>query len=185
MHHKFDSVKAIEAAAVIARCEGKRIGKLRILKLLYLADREALRVRGRPILGSKAVAMDHGPLHSDVYNMIKGEHPASPSWSKYFTQDGKRSLKLTKEPENLALSKSDIAILQSVVDKYVELDDWSLSELTHGFPEWEKTYREGTSSSIELEDIVAAVRTAEEQSAVLLDIADDEAFDRFFERHTQ
>ena len=185
MHLKFDSTKAIEAAAVIARREGKRIGRLRLLKLLYIADRTAITERGRPLLGCKAVAMDNGPLHSDVYDMIKGEDPASPRWSKFFTASGRRDLRLTDEPENLALSRSDIEILQGVVDKYIDIDDWQLSEITHGFEEWRKAYQEGTSRPIELEDIIEGAGRMEDKDSILQDIADDAAHNRFFERHFQ
>lgn len=36
MNQRFSPTRAIEAAAVVARCEGKRIGRLRLLKLLYI-----------------------------------------------------------------------------------------------------------------------------------------------------
>jgi len=183
MHHKFDPTKAIEASAVIARREGKRVSRLRMLKLMYIADRESIKKRGRPILGSKFVAMNHGPLHSDVYDMVKGEHPAAPRLSKFFTVE-RRDLRLTKEPANLALSRADIAILQEVVDKYIDLDDWTLSELTHKFPEWSDVYEADTSHEIPIDAIVAAVRPTD-ASSVMQDIRDDDAFDRFFEKHTQ
>lgn len=183
MHLKFDSTKAIEAAAVIARREGKRIGRLRLLKLLYIADRKAIAERGKPLLGCKAVAMDNGPLHSDVYNMIKGEHAHAPTWSKFFTLSGKRDLQLTEEPENLALSRNDIEILQDVVDRHADIDDWQLSELTHGFEEWKNTYKEGTSRPIELEAIIDGVGRTDDKLRILQDLEDDEAYDRFFERH--
>ena len=89
MRLRFDATKAVQAAAVLARLEGKRVSRLRLLKLLYIADRESLRQRGSPLLGSKAVAMDNGPLHSDVYDVIKGTHSASPKWSRYFTNYGR------------------------------------------------------------------------------------------------
>ncbi len=41
----FDPDKAIQAAAVVMRYHGKRISRLRLLKLLYIADRTALRKR--------------------------------------------------------------------------------------------------------------------------------------------
>jgi uncharacterized phage-associated protein len=183
MHQKFNSEKTIEAAAVIARYEGKRISRLRLLKLLYIADRLAIKRRGRPLLGSKSVAMDHGPLHSDIYDMIKGEHPSSPRWSRFFTTIGKRDLRLTREPENLSLSRSEIDLLNQTAEQYSELNDWQLSELTHEFPEWNAAYSGGTSRPIELEDIIKAVDRGDDLESIVQDLADDEAYDRFFERH--
>jgi len=185
MHQKFNSEKAIEAAAVIARREGKRITRLRLLKLLYIADRMLLKQRGRPLLGSKVVAMDNGPLHSDVYDMIKGEHVATPRWSRYFTNDGSRDVILTQEPDTANLSRNEIEMLHQVVDMHSHVDDWKLSTLTHEFPEWINVYQEGTSKPIELESIIDGIGREEDRESILQDIADTEAFDRFFERNLQ
>jgi len=57
MIQKLDIEKAIQATAVLLRQEGKRASRLRLLKLLYIADRNALQKTGSPILGSKIVAM--------------------------------------------------------------------------------------------------------------------------------
>lgn len=182
---KFDSEKAIEAAAVIARREGKRIGPMRLLKLLYIADRVAIEQRGRPIIGSRAVAMDHGPLHSDVYNMIKGDHPANPRWSRFFTRLSKRELQLDNEPDNKCLSQHDIQILNEVVDDHSDLDDWYLSKkVTHQFQEWIDNYEEGTSKPIEIEQIIDAVGRTQDKDGILQDLRDNEAFDKFFEAVT-
>jgi uncharacterized phage-associated protein len=37
---------------------------LKLIKLLYLADRESLRLHGMPISGDLVVAMPHGPVLS-------------------------------------------------------------------------------------------------------------------------
>ena len=85
MFLKFNTEKAIQVAGVLLREEGKSMTRLRLLKLLLIADRQSLRETGRPILGSRIVAMDNGPLHSDVYDLIKGAHNSAPAWSAYFT----------------------------------------------------------------------------------------------------
>ena len=185
MHQKFNSEKAIEAAAVIARHEGKRTTRLRLLKLLYIADRTLLKERGRPLLGSRTVAMDNGPLHSDVYDMLKGEHIATPRWSKYFTNEGPRDVLLTQEPDTANLSRNEIETLQRVVDLHSQIDDWQLSELTHGFEEWKAAYEKGTSKPIELEAIIEGTGRGADREAIMKDLANDAAFDRFFERTLQ
>ena len=73
MYFQFGTRKIVEAAAVLLRSsQHGRMGRLRLLKLLYIADRESLRETGRPIVGTKLVAMDLGPVHSEVYDLIKG-----------------------------------------------------------------------------------------------------------------
>ncbi|MCG8584489.1 MAG: SocA family protein, partial [Pirellulales bacterium] len=144
MNLRFDATKAVQAAAVIARLEGKRISRLRLLKLLYIADRESLKTRGSPMLGSKSVAMDNGPLHSDVYDMIKGTHAAAPRWSRYFTNTG-RDVRITREPDNSALSRFEVELITEVVERHRDIDDFQLSVLTHQFEEWATHQQQGTS----------------------------------------
>ncbi len=73
MIFRIDTRKAIEAAATLLRLAPHRImGRKRLLALLYIADRESLKRRGRPIVGGRLCAMDYGPIHSEVYDLIKG-----------------------------------------------------------------------------------------------------------------
>ena len=49
------------AAFMLIRCGGQ-MSHLKLMKLLYLADREAVKRYGRSISEDYAVAMPHGPL---------------------------------------------------------------------------------------------------------------------------
>ena len=59
---------------------GKRDDYTRILKLLYLAEKECLAQRGRPLLGDEIFAMQHGPVLSAVYDLIQNRHFDSADW---------------------------------------------------------------------------------------------------------
>jgi len=52
--------------------ESREMDRVRLLKLLYIADRESIAQTGEPILGTKLVAMKWGPLHSKVLDLING-----------------------------------------------------------------------------------------------------------------
>lgn len=68
---KFD--KALQAAAYLLRRETCReMNYMRLLKVLYLADRESIRESGAPITGDKIAAMERGPVLSGVFDLIKG-----------------------------------------------------------------------------------------------------------------
>ena len=66
MYFRFSIQKTIQAVGVLLRLARGRMGRLRLLKLLYIADRESLREFHRPIIGSRTVAMKNGPLHNEV-----------------------------------------------------------------------------------------------------------------------
>jgi uncharacterized phage-associated protein len=183
MFLKFNAEKAVQAAGVLLRQEpGKHMTRLRLLKLLYIADRKSLRETGRPILGSKISAMDNGPLHSDVYNLIKGEHVQEHIWAKHFANDGPQELRIVDEPPVGLLSKPEIAMLRKVSEMHEQYNDFELSKMTHQFPEFGKHYAEGTSVAIPLEDVIDGVGRNQDKAEILQDLKDDDAFDKLFER---
>ena len=180
---RLDTEKAIQAVGVLLRCDGKRASRLRLLKLLYIADRISLEKTGSPMLGSKVVAMRHGPVHSAVFDLIKGVHIDEPVWSRYFRNVG-RDVVLEEEPEVGKLSRYEIELLNQVVDQRINLDDWDVVEETHGFEEWQKSYpdpSENTSRPIPLEFLIAAVGRGADQSEIVQDMNDSEAF-QFFDQ---
>ena len=46
---------------------------MRLLKVLYLAEREILADSGKPLTGSRVVAMPRGPVLEDLFQLIKGQ----------------------------------------------------------------------------------------------------------------
>src|SRR5271155_4089348 len=65
-------LKTIQAIGVLLRADGvKRMNYMRLLKLLYMADRESLRETGRPITGGPVTAMERGPVLEEVYDLIR------------------------------------------------------------------------------------------------------------------
>jgi uncharacterized phage-associated protein len=156
--------------------------RLRLLKLLFIADRMSIKEMGFPILGSKIVAMDNGPLHSAIYDLIKGNHPAEPIWSKYIMTDGPRDVVMVDEPDLSKLSRPEIALLARVSDDHVQQDDWTISNLTREFEEWKQYYSKGTPAEIPLEAVIDGAGRGQDKEEILQDLRDDEAFDRFFSR---
>ncbi len=186
MPQKLDVQKAIQAVGVLLRREGKKAGRLRLLKLLYIADRQSLRETGFPILASRVVAMKHGPVHSEVLDLINGNHSAEPIWSRYFRAAG-RDVVLSEEPEVGELSRQEIERLNKVVDLHAHLGDWEVADITHGFREWVEKYpdpSEDTSREIPIELMIDAVERSGDKGSILQDLKDSEAFDRFFQAAT-
>ncbi|MFW5804028.1 MAG: Panacea domain-containing protein [bacterium] len=106
----------------------KKINRLKLMKLLWLADRIHLNKYGRLILKDKYNALPRGPIPSNTYNISKN------SQSDYFTVKG---FKITaiRSFEEAYFSKSDIEVLEHVWEKYGK-SDIDLIRLSHKFPEW-------------------------------------------------
>ncbi|HLX60344.1 MAG TPA: Panacea domain-containing protein [Planctomycetota bacterium] len=181
MHFPFELEKAIAATALlISEHKAKQLDRLRIQKLLYLAERESLRLTGRPIVGDKLCAMQHGPVLSHALDLMRGiQH--DDKWSKFFSTKGPNLLILTKNPGVDALSQFDVAILKQIAQKYRARSSWNVVELTHEFPEWKRNYVPKSSRAIPLTDILHAVgRSDEEAKEIVADAEYAAAFARQF-----
>jgi uncharacterized phage-associated protein len=167
MHFHFGTRKIVEAAAVVLRTERcGRMSYLRLVKLLYIADRESLRETGRPIVGTRPVAMEYGPVLSEVLDLVKGQHRDEAVWAEFIREDG-YAVELHGNPGVRSLSRYEIERLAKTAEEYRNTDDWAIVEQTHTFKEWRDNYREGTSVTIPLEHMLEAVGRAEEQDEIL------------------
>jgi len=156
--------KQIQAASVLVRSEGGRIDRLRLLKLLYIADRESLAQRAYPIIGGRVAALDNGPLHSEVYDLIKGVHGEWGHWARFFANDG-HSVVLVTDPGTDELSEFEVEQLTTVSAEFREIDTWAVVEKTHEFPEWIDRHQKGSSRPIPVELILQSVGFNEDEIA--------------------
>jgi hypothetical protein len=177
----FHYEKASQAIASLLRSEpGHRMNYYRLLKLLYIADRESVRLFGRPIVGGRLVAMDRGPLHSAGFDLMTGKDPTITGWSQYFTTQ-RFEVEMIHDPGNDALSKREIDLLNNVRAEHESHDDWDVGLLTHEFTEFKKNRApQGKSRTIPFEDLLVAVGRATDMPAILADARHKATFDRVF-----
>jgi uncharacterized phage-associated protein len=176
---KLDNKKAVEASAMLLRLVPHRVmDRKRLLALLYLTDRESLEKTGRPIVGGKLVALDWGPVHSEVYDLIKGAGRNQAEWSRHFENHAYR-VRLIAEPEICALSGREVDMLNEISNRWVGCGTWDVALATHT-PEYEKVYRRGTSTPIPLEETIRAVGREKEKDAILKDAEEKAHFDSLF-----
>lgn len=178
MHIKFNLPKAIQAAGVLLRVEGKKMSRLRLLKFMYLAERQSLEATGRPFLGGHVVVMKHGPLHSEVYDLIKGTYRGEAAWSQFIGSNGPREIRLDAEPDVDELSPFEVKMLAKIAADRFDREDYDVAEETHQFPEVAGRRPEGdTRVPISFEEIVRAACPAEFQDEMLEEMRERAAFD--------
>ena len=178
MTFRFKFERALQAAACLLRLDGKRMGYLRLLKLLYIADREWLAEIGESITGDRAHAMKYGPVLSNVYDLIKGNGSRAGEWDDHIHTEG-YAVTLVADPGRGALSKGIVEKLTAVTERYRSIDDWELSEKTHEFAEWSDHFK-GASSPIPWQDMLVAQGKPEMIAAVERDEAARQVFDDVF-----
>ncbi len=130
---------------------------LKLIKLLYLADREALSRWGRPITTDHYVSMKEGPVVSNIYHLIGSEPlPNDESvWHKHIRTVSNWDVELVSDPSNDELSQAEEDLLNEIFQAHGHKNRWELVEETHKLPEWKNP---GTSSiPITYREILKAV----------------------------
>lgn len=179
----FDPIKAAQASAVLLKTEpARRMSRLRLLKLLYIADRECLKERKRPITGDRPVAMDHGPVLSHTYDLLKGKDVGSPAWDRYLHTVG-RDVELVEDPGVGKLSRYEIERLQEVANRFRDWNDWKVADYTHEFPEYKRNEPpKGSRNPIPVDHVLEAIGLLELKSTLEANAVAEARADRFFAR---
>jgi len=171
MSYSFDCQRLIEATGVLLKAVAPhRMSRLRLIKLLYLADRDSIRETGFPITGDAVYAMDNGPVLSRTYDCIKGSDYYAKEWGRFFRNSGPRDVELLEDPGVAMLSRGQVELLQLTSRKFEDYDDWRLVEYTHELPEWKANRpRSGSAQRIPARCILEAVGLTNAADAILAD----------------
>lgn len=139
----------MEAAARLLKLRGGRIKYLKLIKLLYFLDREALLRWGRPVTTDRYVSMDNGPVVSRIYELILDEPaPGTESvWRNHISAPLNWDVRLMREPETEELSPAEEALIDEVFASYGKLNRFRAGK---------KTEEEITATEAELDSLAAA-----------------------------
>lgn len=135
-----------------------------LIKLLYLADREALAHWGRPITTDTYVSMDRGPVLSHVLDRInEGPSPEEPPsyWVEHITPSANYEVTLTTDPNGELLSEAEDELLETVFKNHGHLTRWEIVDLVHTLPEWQDP--NGGAIPIDYSDILKAYKKNSEE----------------------
>jgi uncharacterized phage-associated protein len=128
---------------------------MRLLKLLYIADRELLAESGRTLTGDQALAMKNGPVLHRIDDLIKGVEISPEDWGRYLRAEGYK-IALSENPGRGELTKREVEKPHDLTERYRSVPTPALSAHTHRFPEWVKNYAVGQSTPIPWRDVLAA-----------------------------
>jgi len=139
MRTRFREEKTTQAAAMLLQLRGGKMSHLKLIKLLYLLDREALTRWGRPITYDWYYSMDNGPVLSFTLDRINSAGEENTYWSDFIGEKRNHEVALRKNAEIPAnqLSPAEEALIREVFEKYGRMGRWDLVKLTHSLPEWE------------------------------------------------
>ncbi|WP_345996159.1 Panacea domain-containing protein [Sodalis praecaptivus] len=150
---RFDSEKALEAILYVA-AKAPIPDIYHVGKILYFADRAHLDRYGRLITGDSYSAMKDGPVASNTYDIIKiarGDGRYVPNGcnadvirQSLFVADcgGEHKIQALREPDEDALSDSDIACIDEALAFYGNMSFRQIREISHDVV-WESANENG------------------------------------------
>ena len=181
MKPRFKEDKATQAAALLLKMRGAPMSHLKLMKLLYLAEREALLTLGRPIIFDSYVSMDHGTVLSQTLNLIHGESPSDGNWTTAISTPSDHKVNLKTDPGTDKLSEAEESILDNIFKKHGKKSRWELRDFTHSLGEWSDP--KGSSIRIEYRDILqAGNKTDIEIEAIIEDIESIATMEMFIDQ---
>jgi len=143
----FNEKKASQAAAYFLYRSGPamQMPVLKLMKLLYLAERRSFERFCEPMIGDRLVSMPHGPVLSLTYNHLNGElDSVEGGWDSWMgVREGHdvaiRNPEQLRSPEEdlLELSDSDLEILNEIWNDFGHMSKYEIRDYTHNYcPEW-------------------------------------------------
>ena len=176
---RFDPVKSAQAAAFFLKRHDGSLSKYILLKLLYLADREALRKWNIPITGDEPYSMKFGPVPSRIYDLTKDGIRFADIWEPVIKTESVRLVSLKSDPGQDELSDEEIELLEEIYQKFKRYDFEKMKEYCHSLPEYDSSTGNG-SKLITFENLlhhlgkteeeIQYVATSENEARVLRDV---------------
>lgn len=165
MRFGFDIEKTIAAVAFLLEKEGGELDMFLALKMLYLADKQALIRWGKPITGDSFVALPKGPVLREVYDLFKGTDPQGghqARWNECFTELVNNKIRVRQRVDVGLLSEREMDLLEQAREKINEMAPWEVARWLHETcPEWKDP--KGHSLPIEPETVLKTGGVSEER----------------------
>ncbi|MDD5687051.1 MAG: Panacea domain-containing protein [Elusimicrobia bacterium] len=163
-----ETKKIIQAVSYLLNKKAKALDKLKIVKLLYLADKYHLLKYGKTVTEDDYYAMQNGPVGSTVLNVLSYDKlnlsETEYNYAKSLFDETSKNSFISKEQKvkYLMLSETDKDALDFVINNYGKMNTWDLVKFTHKYPEWkcyEELLRGGKSrrEKINIEDLVSVI----------------------------
>jgi len=183
----FNIEKLIQACNYLIKKSNQKINYTKLIKLLYLADRESLELTTQSITGDKYVCMRSGPVLSRLYDLIKGKYSEADQvlWNSRFIKDGYDLVVTTENIPQGELSLFETQVLDKIYEKFKDYTVPNMIEYVHNnCHEWKnpsgssaplnpkRILRNIGKTNEEIDWIIAETEAFEEEDRAFLSLAD-------------
>ncbi len=170
----FNEKKAAQVAAFFLIQANAGLTILKLMKLMYLAERRSFESYGEGLVGDRLVSMPHGPVLSITHNYMNGELPSAVGgWDTWIVDRAGHELSLNESKSTasvddlLELSDADVMVLNDTWQQFGTMTGWQLRDYTHAHcPEWKDP--DGSMIPMKPEDLFSALKFSPEQSGAYL-----------------
>lgn len=152
----YDAALAAQVAAVFLIREGGSMDKLKLVKLMYLAERGSVEHHGRPMFFDENFSLEHGPAGTNTIDGLNGLSDTQ-IWDRYLTTDGNtvRVRETLVEQDFDDLCDAHLKIVEHIAAKFKGDSASAVRAWTHR-PENVPEYQETKSSRIPITDAALA-----------------------------
>lgn len=129
----FKSRKAAQAAAYFASREGAAIEKMKLIKLLYLAEREFVGRHEFPMFYDESYSLKDGPILSSALNGINGKLDPK-VWGDYLTKHDNKNVSANSRYERDDLDEisiAEFAVLEATYASFGHMSAAQIRNYTH------------------------------------------------------
>ena len=127
------------------------VDKLKLMKLLYLADRCHFISDGYSITGDIPYAMKHGPVLSRTLDALDGDFHGVHDKLFPYVHIENYTVSLICCPPTQVLSQPELETINHVITVFGDKSTSALVKFTHDLGEWIDTYKSETSTRIPFE----------------------------------
>lgn len=133
MNTVFDINKAAQVAHYFVTKAGGEMEILKLVKLIYLADRGSLEKRRVPIVGGTFYSLKHGPVTEEILDLINdGTREGNSPWEQLISDRANHRVAAVDAIGDYdALSASELRILEEVWQRFGSQGKWDLVQWTH------------------------------------------------------
>lgn len=128
----FNEAKTAQMAAYLLAKSGGSMGYIKLMKLLYLADRQSMQVTGDSMTHDRFFSMKNGPVLSRTLELLQGKG-GSGEWSGLIAKSfwDAKLVRQVGEDDVDELSPLNMQILDQVYAEFGKMGKWKLCDWTH------------------------------------------------------
>ncbi|MDR3306077.1 MAG: SocA family protein [Endomicrobium sp.] len=130
-----NDVKVQTICYILSKLNIPSVDKIKLIKLIFLADKYHLLNYARTITDDTYYAMPYGPVGGDTLNLLNKslENPFF-----FLNEENHKVIKREDLCNFNMLSDTDKISLDIIIDKFAKYETWDLTNLSHEYPEWKK-----------------------------------------------